>query len=213
MLVFLDANLVLFSIPKTGSTANHSILKRKADIAFSGKPTCKHMNVRKYEQFMAPYLRKNLKAQPERVAVIREPLDRLGSWFRYRQRQKTKDPSKATRGITFNEFLEAYMSDDQPAYARLGSQAKFIGSPRGEIRVDHLFAYEKSDLLAEFLEKRLGVESKAKKLNVSPKIELEVDPEIGRKLRNYLQKDFEIYEAILKAGGHLITKMNADAPA
>ena len=33
MLVFVDANLVLFEVPKTGSTAYHLALRGKADIS------------------------------------------------------------------------------------------------------------------------------------------------------------------------------------
>lgn len=209
MLLFANANLVLFSMPKTGSTAYHSLLRNKADIAFSGRQDCKHMNVRRYERFIAPYVNEVLKAQPETVAVMRDPLAHLGSWFRYRQRPSIKSSPKSTAGISFDEFLLAYMRNkNRPALANVGSQFGFVSTSRGEIGVTHLFAYEKGDLLSKFLQKRLKTDCTTEMLNISPKIELTVKPEIEEQLRKHLAKDFALHARILDAGGYLFTKKN-----
>jgi len=79
MLVFGDANLVLFAVPKTGSTAYHLALRGKADISLINKPFLKHMSMRKYEADFAPFLQKAYGLAPARVAVMRDPLEQLRS--------------------------------------------------------------------------------------------------------------------------------------
>ena len=54
MLVFAAANLVLFAVPKTGSTAYHLSLRGKAHSGLAGRAAIKHMTARKYEQHFAP---------------------------------------------------------------------------------------------------------------------------------------------------------------
>lgn len=207
MLVFTNANLVFLSVPKTGSTAYHTLLRSFADIAFCGKPEFKHLNIRQYRKVIAPFLYRNGRLQPETVAVMRDPLDHLGSWFRYRQREQGLNAVKSTAGVTFNDFLRAFMRDDEekPAYARLGGQFKFLACKGGEVGVTHLFAHEKTELLDAFLSQRLKMECSTQAENVSPKMELEADPEVVRQLRGYLAKDFELHARVMDAGGHLVT--------
>lgn len=207
MLLFVDAKLVFFSTPKTGSTAYHAILKRRADLAFSGKTKFKHMTARHFDRHIAPYLKKAHQLRPERVAVIRDPLAQLGSWYRYRQRPDKTGKSNNTKNVTFEEFVLAYMSDERPDYAKIGSQYKFVSSPKGAIRINHLFAHERPEVLKAFLEKRLKFDCSTDRLNVSPDGDLSLSQQTERKLKTYLAKDFELYDRILQNGGHLITKL------
>jgi hypothetical protein len=209
MLVFIDAKIAFFSTPKTGSTAYHAILRRKADIAFSGKPSCKHMSVRKYEQFMAPYLKKAHGIQPERVAVFRDPLAQIGSWFRYRQRIESANNKRSTVNVTFDEFVLAYISPNRPQFAKIGSQFKFVTDAKGELRVQHLFAYESPDLLRTFLGKKLGFDCSTEQMNVSPEGETTLSIDTENKFREALANDFALHDRIMKAGGHLVTKLEA----
>ena len=82
MLVFSEQNLVLFAVPKTGSTAMEVALKPWADIAFYKQR--KHTPVGRYQRKVAPFLREAYSLTPETMAVIRAPLEHLRSWYRYR---------------------------------------------------------------------------------------------------------------------------------
>lgn len=86
MLVFLKHNLVFFAVPKTGTTSYQAALKGKADIIMRGAPAVKHLNMRKYERSFGPFLNKAFNLTPERMAVMRDPLDLMRSWYKYRSR-------------------------------------------------------------------------------------------------------------------------------
>ncbi|MDB4187839.1 hypothetical protein OAI26_08115 [Sulfitobacter sp.] len=115
MLVFSEQNLVLFSTPKTGSTAMEVALKPWADIAFYKHR--KHTNVGRYQRKIAPFLHQSYDLTPETMAVIRAPLEHLRSWYRYRA---------ATLDVDFDGFLNAVMSDRPPDWARIGTQLNFL---------------------------------------------------------------------------------------
>lgn len=203
MLFFFDANLVFLSTPKTGSTAYHAILKCHADIVFSGTPKFKHITARHFDRHIAPYLKKTHGIVPERVAVIRDPLEHLGSWYRYRQRLDAKKKPTSTVGISYGQFVEAYLSSNRPQFAKVSRQFKFVTSGKSQIRVHHLFAYENPEVQKAFLEKRLGFDCSTNQVNVSPKKELSLEAGTERRLRDFLAEDIELYQRIVKAGGHL----------
>ena len=143
MLVFVDANLVLFAVPKTGSTAYHLALRGKADISLINKPYLKHMSMRKYEADFAPFLQKAYGLAPARVAVMRDPLEQLCSWYRYRQKPKSraKAGQHAALGLSFDEFVQETLKERPQPMARVGSQYDFLCGADGTLAVDHLFAY------------------------------------------------------------------------
>ena len=130
MLVFVDANLVLFAVPKTGSTAYHLALRGKADISLINKPFLKHMSMRKYEADFAPFLQKAYGLAPARVAVMRDPLEQLRSWYRYRQKPKSraKAGQHAALGLSFDEFVQETLKERPQPMARVGSQYDFCAA-------------------------------------------------------------------------------------
>ncbi len=207
MLIFADANLVLFAVPKTGSTAYHVALRGKADITFSGKAALKHMTARKYERFLAPYLAQAHDMTPERVAVIRDPLEQLRSWYRYRQRAETKGKPNSAAGLSFDEFVLAAIDKNPPAFAQVGRQFNFVTAPDGQLRIDHLFAYERPIKLRSFLSQRLGQDIVTKQKNVSPPAPADISAEVEAALREKRREDFELYARIMAADGHLHTPL------
>ena len=86
MLISYRTGLCYLAAPKTGSTAIEDRLRPACNIILQGNPHTKHINVREYRAHVAPMLRQFGAPDIELCAVIREPLDWLGSWFRYRQR-------------------------------------------------------------------------------------------------------------------------------
>ena len=210
MLIFTKANLVLFAAPKTGSTAHHQSLRGLADITLGRSASFKHMSVRKYEKTFAPFLEFAYGLTPERAAVIRDPVDYLGSWYRYRQRPKTKGTDKSTIGIDFETFLEAVMEKTPPPFADVGRQAEFVTTRKGGIRIDHLFAHY-SPLLDQFLAERLKRKIDIPQRNMSPQKELSTAPELVARLRQHLAADFDLFDKITQAGGHLITPITRES--
>lgn len=212
MLVFATANLVLFAVPKTGSTAYHLALRSKADIALSGRAGIKHLTVRKYERHFLPYLQAAHGLTPERVAVIRDPLEYLRSWYRYRQRADGPADSKRVRDMGFDAFVLATLEPRPPAVAKIGSQLAFVSGRDGTPRVDHLFAYERPMILRQFLSDRLGFAVKPAQKNVSPPAETTISPAVEAQLRTARKPEFALHDRIIAAGGHLVTPLEAGAP-
>lgn len=208
MLVFVDANLVLFAVPKTGSTAYHLALRGKADISLANKAGLKHMTARKYDRDFGPYLAQAHDLRPERVAVIRDPLEQLRSWYRYRQRPETKGRPNSAAGLSFDDFALASIEDKPPQFARVGSQFAFVTDGQGAVRVEHLFAYEKPVEFRRFLEDRLNMKIAPKQRNVSPPAPAPISPDVEAALRAARADDFALHQRVMEANGHLITELS-----
>ncbi len=212
MLVFAAANLVLFAVPKTGSTAYHLALRRKADIVLSGRASIKHLTLRKYDRHFAPYLEQAHGLCPDRVAVIRDPLEYMRSWYRYRQRPDGPDNAKRIMDLSFDDFILATLEKRPPPFAKIGSQLAFVSAADGAIRVNHLFAYERPLVFREFLSQRLGFAVKTGQKNVSPPATTTISPGTEAELRRARAEEFALHDRIMQAGGHLVIPLSAAAP-
>ena len=204
MLVFVDANLTLFAVPKTGSTAYHVSLRGRADIVLAHKGYLKHMTARAYARHVAPWLDSAHGLHPDRAAVVRDPLDHLRSWYRYRHRPERRGTPRSAADVDFDSFVLAAISDAPPPYADVGSQHAFLASEDGAVRFEHLFAYEKLGVFHRFLEERLGREIEVSRRNVSPGAETPISPGVEARLRAARAADFDLHARIMGAGGHLL---------
>lgn len=202
MLVFSKARLVLLSVPKTGSTAYETALAPHAAIAVSSPPELKHAPVFRYNRFFRPMIERFFDGPFDVMAVMREPRDWLGSWYRYRQRPDLTDHPNSTQGLSFDDFVSAYCSGEQPACARVGSQAKFLEPQRNGACITHLFRYEDQTGLRAFLDSRLGVPVRPESLNRSPGQPLILSPQIEARLRRKYAEDFALWSAIGADGAY-----------
>ena len=199
MLVFIEKNLVFLSMPKTASTAFIAALTPYASMIIKSPPGVKHMNLRRFDNRIRPLIEKNQSAPIETLAVIRHPLDWLGSWYRYRQRDAIKNTSNSTQDVSFDTFVQAYMRQTPTDFAKVGDQAKFLQPAKEFAPLTYLFQYEDQSGLKQFLEQRLEVTFKLENRNVSPKKNLVLHPEIEEQLRKKYQRQFNIWQ---NAGPH-----------
>ena len=195
MLAFLDARLVLLSVPKTGTTALETALRPHAQAVLTGHPGLKHIELRAFQRFLAPVLDRAGAPRFETVAVLREPVDRLRSWYRYNARDEVIGRADSTARVTFGQFIEGYLAPDQPAYARIGRQSWFVDPLPGCEPVDHLFRYEGLDACLAFLSGRLGRKIAPPRMNVSPQADTSLDPALERRLREALADETALWEA------------------
>jgi hypothetical protein len=194
MLVFWDQRLAFLATPKTGSTAIAAALESLAAVSIQRPPLLKHTTVYRYRRFIGPYLEAASKESFTVVALMREPRDWLGSWYRYRHREGT-EPARSTRGMTFDAFVRAWCEDPRPEFADVGAQAKFL-RPRQGVGVDRLFRYEEIDTFVHFLEDRLGCEIILPRVNVSPPGVTELTPATLALLREVAAADYAMYETL-----------------
>lgn len=196
MLVFYRERLVFLAVPKTGTTAYQSALRDRADIVVSDPPELKHAPIYRYNRFFRPMFEKVCDQEMETLAVVREPVDWLGSWYRYRRRPFMLNHPNATHDIDFNTFVDGYCQGDRPGFANVGSQAKFLEPRPNGTRATYLFRYDDKAGLNAFLEKKLAMKITTKPENVSPKMDLELDPKTESKLRRKCADEFALYDAI-----------------
>ncbi len=196
MLVFYKANLVFLSVPKTGTTAYEVALRDHADMAISEPAVLKHAPVYRYNRFVRPMFVQVCDVDPEIMAVMREPISWLSSWWRYRQRPFMKGKDNATHGISFDEFVLAYMKGKKPGFANVGSQARFLEAQPNGTHVKHLFRYEDQPRLQRFLSERLGVEFALERHNVSPEMPALLSSDVEARLRRKCAEEFDLYDSI-----------------
>ncbi len=199
MLVFWEARLVFLATPKTGSTAIAAALESLASVSVQRPPTLKHTTVHRFRRFVGPYLEAASKADWTVVALMREPRDWLGSWYRFRQREGT-EAEKSTRGMDFDAFTRAWCSEPRPEFADVGSQERFLRPRQGQ-GVDRLFRYEEIDTFVHFLEDRLDCEIILPRLNVSPPGQTDLSPETEALLHQTAAADFALYDRLVHPEG------------
>lgn len=200
MLVFWEQRIAILATPKTGSTAIETALDSLATMSIQRPPVLKHTPVQRFHRFIGPYLEVTSGHPFTVVALMREPRDWLGSWYRYRQRDDITDPAKSTRAMSFDDFVNGWCDDPQPDFAAVGSQARFL-QPKGEKGLDHLFRYEEIGTFVHFLEERLGCEIILPRLNVSPPAPMDLSPETESRLRKAAARDYALYETLRPVPG------------
>lgn len=196
MLVFYKERLAFLSVPKTGTTAYEKALGPRADMLISEPPMLKHAPVYRYNRFIRPMFERVCEVELELMAVMREPVSWLGSWYRFRRRPFMKDKPNNTFDITFDEFVLAYLKGDKPGFADVGSQANFLKAQPNGTKITHLFRYEDQARLQEFLRARLDVDFALGQENVSPKFDIPLDPDVERRYRRKCAEEFALYEQI-----------------
>lgn len=196
MLVFHKEHLVFLSVPKTGTTAWQAALRDRADIVVADPPELKHAPVYRYNRFFHPMFQKVTKTDMELIAVIREPVSWLGSWYRYRRRPFMKGQKNATHDISFDDFVRAHCSEKPPSFANVGSQSKFVEPRPNGVGVSRLFRYEDPECLITFLEERLQMQITLDRLNVSPELDLNLSSETLLLLQHFRADEFALYNSI-----------------
>ncbi len=172
MQISLKHRFAFFCTPKCASNSIEAMLRPHIDIDLKGSPQVRHTSVRQYRRYLAPYLAGVAPGvHIETVALIREPLSWLYSWYRFRARSELRSQKhvNSTAHVNFEEFISAYLADPQPEFARVGSQAEFLAGEEADgAGVDQLFAYEDLALLVDWLAGRIGAPLSLRAINVSP---------------------------------------------
>lgn len=196
MLLFWKAKLVLLAVPKTGTTALEAALLAHADAAILNPPEKKHLTARRWRNQLAPFFENRGARQIETMAVIREPRDWLGSWYRYRARPEIDATASSTAGMNFAQFVTGWLSEPEPEYARVGRQSRFVSNAEGKVIVDHLFRYEEMEKAVAFLQMRLGITLDLGRRNVSPKADLTLPPALEARLQREAAADFALWASL-----------------
>lgn len=107
MMMFWQERLAILATPKTASTAIDAALGGLAAVVIQRPRALKHTDAARFASFWQPYLAQAAGAEFEVAALMRNPKDWLGSWFRDGQRDDVVQ-DRTTRGISFDDFVQAY---------------------------------------------------------------------------------------------------------
>lgn len=199
MLVFWTQRLVFLATPKTGTVALEGALAPDAAMVFRDPPEMKHMPYRVYESFLKPRLDRMGGIGLETVAVMREPLDWLGSWYRYRARPALRGHPNSTADMSFDDFVAGYLATPRPGFADVGCQSDFVADAAGQVAVDYLLPYEDPAAVTGFFARRLGRAVAPRRLNVSPEMALPLSPRLAAAFRHHAARDLRLH-ARVRAG-------------
>lgn len=171
MQISLKHGFTFLCTPKCASNSIEDMLRPYIDIDLQGTPSVRHTNVRQYRRYILPYLSEVApEAHIETYALVREPVSWLHSWYRFRSRSalRSQHHANSTAHVSFTEFVEAYLADPQPEFAKVGTQANFLLAEDGNAGVDRLYAYENIQGLVDELANRMGRTLSLRAINVSP---------------------------------------------
>ncbi|MEO5916300.1 MAG: sulfotransferase family 2 domain-containing protein [Luteolibacter sp.] len=161
--------------PKCGSTSIEKAINPYCESGLGGIPTLKHINAKTFKRHIRPLLRRaGIAEQMETFCIVREPVERVYSWYKYQTRAVLSDEAhpthqKYTGGISFEQFVEGYISKVKPAYcAKIGTQAGFMNLAKGQLGVDHVFRLDQMDTVAEYLSQKIGKPIVIPHRNASP---------------------------------------------
>lgn len=194
MLIFWDQRLVFLATPKAGSTAVEVALESLASVSLQRPAALKHTDIATYRRHIAPWLMAQTGDTFETVALMREPVDWLRSWYRFKQRDDHDDPAHQLAGVSFADFAHDYACEAGQMSREIGSQAGFLTSDQGA--VDRIFRYETMDDFIEHLEDRLGCAIELPRINVPPPVDVDLDPRREAALRMAMARDLDLYASL-----------------
>ena len=196
MLGFWKQKIVLLAVPKTGTTALEQALLPHASAAILDPPGQKHVPAQQYRNRLSKFFEQRGKRPMELVAVMREPVDWLGSWYRYRARPQLSGKPNSTKGIGFDEFVAAWLEPRRPDFAEVGSQANFLTDDKGRPAVDRIFRYDRMADLVAFFETRLETALDVPRANVSPKGPVELSDTMRARLEREAAAEFDLWRSL-----------------
>ena len=207
MLIFANHGLIIYSVPKTGTTSIDKAIGMAATIRLSGTKNngLKHINTKKFNKW-AKTLKKEFPDQKfVSCCVMREPIDWISSWFRYRSREGIKDRPNYTGNFTFEEYLSNLCDrSEHKKFPVFRGQSKFI-IRKNKIAVDRIFPYAKMNNFIEYISEKLDKKIELPMKNISPELsesKMNLSNETLDRLKPLIALDVNIYNQILKMGSY-----------
>lgn len=196
MLIFWDQRLVFLATPKAGSSAVEVALDSLAAVSVTRPEPLKHMSARDFATHLAPYITSQAGEPFTTVALMREPIDWLRSWYRFVLRDDFEDPDHPLNGLSFEMFVQDFISMTPPKHARILRQHEFLTDATGTPVVDRIFRYEAMDDFVHFLEDMLDCAITLPRVNVPPAVETRLSRETEQRLREAMSDDFALYQSL-----------------
>lgn len=194
MLIFFDRHLAFLATPKAGSTAIEAALEPLATTAMLRPAALKHTDLASWRSHVGPWL-ENQAGQPfTTVALMREPVEWLRSWYRFKLRDDHEDPEHRMDGVSFAQFARDYAAPGGPERLNVGRQCDFLTD--GAARADRIFRYDHMEDFVHFLEDRLDCAIELPRLNVPPAVDVSLTDADEAALRRAMAADMALYDSL-----------------
>ncbi|MDB6176019.1 hypothetical protein PAF17_00680 [Paracoccus sp. Z330] len=159
------------------------------------RPTpAKHTDFFAYHTFIGPWLHRQSGVKFDTVALMREPLDWLRSWYRFKLRDELDQPGIGPGQPDFVDFARKFSATGDPAYRGICSQSQFLTCD--DQRVDRIYKYEEIGTFVQFLEDRMDCHIELPRVNVPPAVATDLTPAQEEDLRQLLRRDMDLYHSL-----------------
>lgn len=195
MLIFWDQRLAFLATPKTGSTAIEVALEPLASVAMQRPESLKHLNSGQYRNHLAPLLAAQAGEAFTTIALMRDPLGWLRSWYRFYLRDELDEYAQELRARGFEAFARDYI-EDHPSLRAVGTQSDFLTDLTGRPMVDRIFRYEQIEVFLHYLEDRLDCAITLPRVNVPPAVDVQLSQQTEADLRAAMNRDFLLYDSL-----------------
>ena len=132
-------------MPKCASTSIESAIKEFCDIDHSVLGKKKHLKAQEFmDSVLVAHQKPLTAARIESFCLMRNPMEWIASWYRYRSRDVLKNPNhkdhnRYTGNINYERFIEEYISEGKRnPYAKINTQFNFLNLNNGKIGVDYI---------------------------------------------------------------------------
>jgi len=193
MLIGLKKKFIFVANTKTASTSIEEALSPFTEITHGGNPWRKHISL--YEGLNAyPQVFEQTGQEPRRFfkfGVMRDPLEWIGSWFRYRKSNRVESPLPAD--MTFEEFWK----QGDWNFIRAGGapflQRDMFCGPEGKVLTDMIIPYDQLGPLFGRICAALGIEAALPRENISRLRTMdEISPDLAARLRQFYAPDYAL---------------------
>ena len=198
MLIGLQHRFIFVANTKSASTAIESALRPHAEIHHGGTPARKHIALRcALKEYADLFARPGMEAEKFfKFGVMREPIDWIGSWFRYRKRKDARN--SLPPAMSFAEFWARGDWNVTRRDGRRNLQREKFTAADGTVLADVILPYHGLAEQFPVLCAHLGMRAALARHNVSPKpaATVEIPPPLREELHAFYAEDYALFERL-----------------
>ena len=211
MLISKQRRFIFAANTKTASTAIEEALEPHANRRLKGSPRRKHLPLARVEAALPQMFAKTPFHRFFRFGVMREPVDWIVSWFRYRKQQRVEDPLPDT--MTFAEFWERGDWNIRRADGSPYLQSDIFAAADGTCLADVILPYHDVEPGLRAICETLDIPFDGlPRRNVSPAriAAPEIDAAMTETLRAHYAADYALWERLEALNADGMARLRAD---
>ncbi len=194
MLIGFEKRFLFVASTKTASTSLEQVLRPHTDIVRAGTAQRKHIALRDIVPTY-DFLFSQPGYQPEsffKFGVMRDPLDWIRSWYRYRLGNKVESP--LPEGMSFAEFWARQDWNILQGDGRKNLQRDMFVDYDGQVLADVIIPYDRLDGMFHEICTAFGIPRNLPRANVSRIQEIEHLPAgLEEEIRDFYAEDYALY--------------------